>query len=213
MNRLSLLILATLWLPTCLGRYHTEAPAVTINPTSNKPLANHTDTLNINLLKSTINWTATEMKGLKKRTGKISLSKAYLLVTKHRIVGGNFVVNMNTMDVTDIPAHEVAARKNLIAHLRSADFFHTDQYPTATLMLTNVEKTAPDRLKISGNFTIRDVTKNITFTASQNKHTLKANFTFNRLDWKVAYTGSWANKTLVDNDIELAIELVFKAKP
>jgi hypothetical protein len=33
-------------------------------------------------------------------------------------------------------------------------------------------------------------------------------FTFNRLDWNIAYEGSWADKTLVDKEVELTIEIV-----
>lgn len=208
MNRLFVLAIA-LSMYSCVGKPHPETPAVTINATSSKPATIDADTVSIDLLKSNINWIATEMRGLKKRTGKISLSKGYLLIAQQALVGGNFIVDMQTMDVTDVPAHETTARKNLIAHLKSVDFFDTDQYPVATLALTNIEKTTNDRLKISGDFTIKDVTKNITFFAQQKDNSIFSKFTFNRLDWKVAYTGSWAAKTLVDNDIELAIEVVF----
>lgn len=212
MNRLFVLALA-LSMYSCVGKSHPETPAVTINTTSAKPTIINADTVSIDLLKSNINWMATEMRGLKKRTGKISLSKSYLLMAQQTLVGGNFMVDMQTIDVTDIPAHEVVARKNLIAHLKGPDFFDTDQYPVATLVLTGIEKTTNDRLKISGDFTIKDVTKNITFFAQQKGNSIFSKFTFNRLDWKVAYTGSWADKTLVDNDIELAIELVLNALP
>jgi len=213
MNRLLLFVLPVLLIFSCVGKHSTETPVVTINATSSESVVINADTININLLKSSINWIATEMRGLKKRTGKISLSKGYLLTVEGKIVGGNFIVDMETMDVTDIPAHEVTARKNLIAHLKNPDFFDTNQYPTATLALTRIEKIKNDRLKISGDFTIRDVTKNISFFAQQKGNSIFSKFTFNRLDWKVAYTGSWAAKTLVDNDIELAIELVFNALP
>jgi len=209
MNRLLLLVLPTLLMYSCVGKHSHETPAVTINATSSKSVVINADTVNINLLKSNINWMATEMRGLKKRTGKISLSKGYLLVAQQELVGGHFIVDMETMEVTDIPAHEVVARKNLIAHLKSTDFFDTIQYPTAILTLTHIEKIDNDYLKISGDFTIKDVTKNISFFAQQKGNSIFSKFSFNRLDWKVAYTGSWANKTLVDDDIELEIELKF----
>ncbi len=209
MNRLLLLVLPALLMYSCVGKHSHETPTVTINATSSKSVIINADTVHIDLLKSNIHWMATEMRGLKKRTGKISLSKGYLLVAQREIVGGNFTVDMETIEVTDIPAHEVVARKNLIAHLKNTDFFDTDQYPIATLALTRIEKTTDDRLKISGDFTIKDVTKNISFFAQQKGNSIFSKFTFNRLDWKVAYTGSWADKTLVDDDIELEIELKF----
>lgn len=213
MNRLLVLLLPSMLMYACVRQHQTKAPAVIINPTASKPATINTDTVSIDLLKSNIKWTATEMRGLKKRTGKISLSKGYLFIAQQVLVGGNFIVDMETIDVTDIPAHEVVARKNLIAHLKDVDFFDTETYPVATLVLTNVEKVGHNGLKISGDLTIKDVTKNITFFAQQKDNQIISKFTFNRLDWKVAYTGSWANKTLVDRDIELAIELVFNTPP
>lgn len=32
-------------------------------------------------------------------------------------------------------------------------------------------------------------------------------FTFDRIQWGVAYEGSWANRTLIDKDIELTIDV------
>jgi len=212
MNRLFYLILPMLLTFSCVGKHSSDAPLVTINSVVSKSKMINADTINIDRLKSSINWTATEMRGIKKRTGKILFREGYLLIAEKEIVGGNFMVDMETMDVTDIPIHEVTARKNLIAHLKSADFFYTDKYPTSTLKLTRIEKLANDGLKIQGDFTIREVTKNITFLAERKGNRFATKFTFNRLDWKVAYTGSWADKTLVDNDIELAIEVVLNGQ-
>ena len=210
MNRLRYLILPVWLIYSCVGKHSTETPAVIINNTNNTSVIGIGDTIHLNCLRSSINWAATEMRGLKKRTGKISISKGYLLNVKGETVGGHFIVDMETMDVTDMPAHEVTARSNLIAHLKSADFFDTTRYPVATLALTDVEKVNNDHLKISGNLTIRDVTKNISFFAQKRADRIISKFTFNRLQFKVSYTGNWAAKTLVDDDIELAIELVFE---
>lgn len=45
------------------------------------------------------------------------------------------------------------------AHLRSADFFDTEKFPTMTFASTKVEPAGEDKLKVTGNLTIRDVTK------------------------------------------------------
>lgn len=44
-------------------------------------------------------------------------------------------------------------------HLRSADFFDTQKYPTATFKSTKVTKAGPGKYKVVGNLTIKDVTK------------------------------------------------------
>lgn len=168
------------------------------------------DTLIINLDKSKTDWVATEMRGTKRRTGIISFKNGLFLNHNGKIVGGKFIVDMETMDVTDIPLHEKIARRNLLNHLKSDDFFNVTNYPLSTLELTSVHQTKNDSLKVSGNLTIREVTKNIEFFAHQKGGNFKTTFIFDRLDWNIAYEGGWADKTFVDKDVELAIEIVKK---
>ncbi|HEY4622363.1 MAG TPA: YceI family protein [Solibacillus sp.] len=47
-------------------------------------------------------------------------------------------------------------------HLKSADFFDTDTFPSITFTSTNVEKDGDD-YKVTGDLTIKDVTKPVTF--------------------------------------------------
>ena len=49
------------------------------------------------------------------------------------------------------------------AHLKSADFFHAEKHPEMTFKSTKVEHTAPGELAITGDLTIRDVTRPVTF--------------------------------------------------
>lgn len=46
-------------------------------------------------------------------------------------------------------------------HLRSADFFEVETYPNITFKSTNVELSGDDSAKITGDLTIRDVTKSV----------------------------------------------------
>ncbi len=199
--------LLPLWVLSCIGKHKTETPKVIVNPTIEHNLEIEADTLLLNLEKSKIHWVATEMRGTKRRMGIISFNNGLLLLQKGEIVGGKFTVDMESMDVTDIPMHEHIARENLLNHLKSDDFFNVVQYPTATLRLTNVQKIKNDSLKISGNLTIREVTKNIQFYGYHKRGMVRTNFKFNRLDWNIAYEGSWADKTLIDKDVELIIEI------
>lgn len=129
------------------------------------------------------------------------------MFTDGQMVGGGFKVDMETMDVTDMPTHETIARKNLLDHLKSDDFFNVAHYRSATMKFVSVHKITKDSLKISGNLQIREMTKSIEFLAYFKDSMFSTKFTFNRLDWNIAYQGSWADKTLVDKEVELAIEI------
>lgn len=206
MNRLYLFLLPLL-AASCIGKNQSHAPKVTVKSTVKYSVATKADTLLINLKKSSIEWVATEMHGLKRRTGIIAFKEGFFLCQNDKIIGGKFIVDMETIEVTDVPLDEKTARKNLLNHLKSNDFFNVVHYPLSMLVLTSVAQTKNNSLKISGNLTIREVTKNIEFVAYQEGSNFETAFTFNRLDWNIAYKGSWANKTLVDKDVELKIKI------
>ncbi len=204
MNKLPYLLLLLL-VGSCIGKHQSDAQKIVAYPATEFAIDFEADTLNINIAGSKIDWIATEMRGTKRRTGTVSFKDGFLLVNNNGITGGKFIVDMETMDITDVPIHEKTARKNLIDHLKSNDFFNVTYYPLSTLEITGIEKSNNDSLKVSGNLAIRGITKNIGFFAYQNENHFTANFTFNRLDWNIAYEGSWADKTLVDKDVELNI--------
>jgi polyisoprenoid-binding protein YceI len=47
-------------------------------------------------------------------------------------------------------------------HLKSADFLDAEKFPKLTFKSTKVEKASGDKLKVTGDLTIRDVTKSVT---------------------------------------------------
>lgn len=55
------------------------------------------------------------------------------------------------------------------AHLRSGDFFEAEKYPAATFKSTQVESAGPDKLKVTGDLTIKDITKPVTLDVTLNK--------------------------------------------
>lgn len=59
-----------------------------------------------------------------------------------------------TIDVASISTNEPQRD----GHLRSGDFFDTEQYPTATFRSTRVEPDGDDEFKVYGDLTIRDQT-------------------------------------------------------
>jgi polyisoprenoid-binding protein YceI len=85
-------------------------------------------------------------------------------------------------------------------HLRSDDFFNAEKYPEINFKSTSFEKLSDTKYKITGDLTIRDVTKNVTFDAVLNGtlktdrgmlSAWKATTTINRFDYNLKW-----NKTI-----------------
>jgi polyisoprenoid-binding protein YceI len=104
------------------------------------------------------------------------------------------------------------------AHLRSGDFFDVETYPTATFKSTRIEKTGDDSYKVTGDLTIRDITKEIVLDADfegfntspwgSQMLAFTASTKINRkdfnLNWNVALE---AGGVLVGDNIKVEIDL------
>lgn len=205
--RYPVLLLLLIIVAAC-SRNETSENQVSAVPAVQSNMSVTGDTIKINLKRSTILWKATEMRGTITRRGKIGLKSGFLLQKHGLLVGGVLIVDMNSMDVTDVPAHEHEARNNLVNHLKSDDFFNVPDFPLSILEITSVNHQTSDSLKVAGNLTIRGITKNIAFKAIKNRGEYRANFQFDRFQWNIAYEGSWAARTLVDRNIELDVTLI-----
>ena len=56
-------------------------------------------------------------------------------------------------------------------HLKSADFFDVENFPTITFKSTSIDVTGPRSGVISGDLTVKDITKPVSFEATFNKAT------------------------------------------
>lgn len=102
-------------------------------------------------------------------------------------------------------------------HLRSADFFAVDSFPTLTFASTKIIPGDGDKFKMTGNLTIRGVTKEVTFDCTNNgtvsafggeRAGFSATTTINRQDFKVNWSKTLDNGGLVaGNDVVLNIEV------
>lgn len=168
------------------------------------------DTLLISPSLSTIHWIATEMRGTVQRTGNIRFQDGFLLLSDQKLVGGKLIVDMKTMDVTDMPAHETVARRNLINHLMDDDFFAVHSFPLSVLEIGNVQKAAGNGLNVTADLTIRGITRQISFDVSRTVNGFETMIEINRLEWNVAYQGSLLDKTLIDPMITLQVRIVLR---
>jgi polyisoprenoid-binding protein YceI len=105
-------------------------------------------------------------------------------------------------------------------HLRSEDFFFVEKYPTINFKSTRVTKTAPDGYAVTGNLTIRGVSREVTIpvtsqgTAKDPWGNLKAGFeaetTINRKDFGLTWNAALEVGGFVVGD-EVKVTLTIEA--
>jgi polyisoprenoid-binding protein YceI len=74
-----------------------------------------------------------------------------------------------TIDAKSVNSHE--AQRD--THLKSADFFDVEKFPTLSFKSAKVESSGTDELKVTGDLTIRGVTKQVTFSLEGPSQELK----------------------------------------
>ena len=106
----------------------------------------------------------------------------------------------STAEVTFQIASVNTGQKQRDDHLRTNDFFDAPTYPTARFVSTSVTKTGDDEYEMTGDLTIKDVTKPVTITW-ESTGTAKDPFgntrvgfegkgTINRKDWGIEYNAA-----------------------
>ena len=134
----------------------------------------------------------------KNHPGLFKVTNGAVTVANGTIAGGQFDININSMQLEE--KGEMFETK-LRPHLLNADFFDAEKYPTAKFEITKVEPytatgtdssvVAGANYLVSGNLTLKDATKNITFPAkidvAENAVDAKANFDIDRTWWNMNY--------------------------
>jgi polyisoprenoid-binding protein YceI len=158
----------------------------------------------------------------KNHKGTFKLSGGNVAVANNQITGGSFTLNIKSMDLDEKGG---MFDEKLRPHLMSGDFFDAEKFGTAKFDITSVtpySATSSDtsivqgaNFTVSGNLTLKDQTKNVSFPAKidldGNTLKAKANFDIDRRQWQMNYGN---DKTLGDKFIseKVNIELDLEGK-
>ena len=124
-----------------------------------------------------------------------------------------FSIDVNSID-TRIDARD--------EHLRSDDFFSAEKYPKMTFQNAVLKSNGEGKFELTGDLTIKDVTKKVTFNTVQNNGVIvdpwgqtRAGFTaklsINRFDYNISYddkTPAGVVAVAPEVDIIVNVELV-----
>lgn len=115
--------------------------------------------LKIDTKVSSVEWIGKKVTG--QHTGGITIKEGTLYLHDGILEKGTVVIDMTTITCTDMQG-EYADK--LIGHLNSPDFFDAANHKTATLDILKVTAAKDGNYTISGNLTIKGITKPIEFT-------------------------------------------------
>ncbi len=105
---------------------------------------------------STINWKGTKEFVNDSHSGTVALSNGFLLVDGDKITGGEFTIDMSTIQNTDLK--DPAMQAKLVGHLKSPDFFDVANHKDAKFVITKVSAKTATEQTFEGNLTIRGKT-------------------------------------------------------
>ncbi|MYL65152.1 hypothetical protein GLW07_17480 [Bacillus hwajinpoensis] len=101
----------------------------------------------------------------------------HMMVSKAKGEFTDFDVDFNG-DLNDLTAANIkvtisvksidTGNEDRDGHLRSGDFFEADQYPNMVFESKSINKKSDEEYDVTGNFTIKGVTKEETFTVEYN---------------------------------------------
>ena len=158
--------------------------------------------------KSTITWQGKKVGG--QHEGNILISNGFLALKDDQIEAGSFVIDMTSITNTDLD--NVDYNQKLVGHLMSDDFFGVEEFPTASLILTESSKFVNGKATATGDITIKGKTERISFDVQKKGNVYTSTIELDRSKFDVRYGSksffdNLGDKTISD-DFTLAVTLV-----
>ena len=177
---------------------------------------------------SRIDWKAYHKGGFAPRWGTLGLSAGELTVADEQITAGSFTIDLNSLTVDPASVTEKDKKSaDLVAHLKTADFFDVAQFPSGTFEITGITDFDPAKDQsvvegankiVSGNLTLKGNTTNVTFPAriavGDGTVRVEARFTVDRTAWGLKFGVTEADPAEwgISRDFEVGVNLTAVAK-
>lgn len=157
---------------------------------------------------SIINWVGKKVTG--KHEGTINIKDGNLVFKGNKLKGGNFTVDMNSLNATDLSG-EYQAKLN--GHLKADDFFGVEKFPTSKLVFKKIADKGNNVYTVTADLTIKNKTNPITFDITVNGNKATTALKVDRTKFDIKYgSGSFfdnlGDKAIAD-EFELNVNLEF----
>lgn len=172
-------------------------------------------TLSVDASQSYVKWIGSKIVG-GGHHGVVNIKSGEVELSGQTVVGGSVIVDMRSISSEDLTGE---AKGKLEGHLKSGDFFDVENYPEARFEATSIQQDSDSLYTVSGNLTIRDITKNISVKAilsesGQGYSVTVPSFSIDRTEWNIVYGSSKltdkAKDAVIKDEIELEVYLVVK---
>jgi polyisoprenoid-binding protein YceI len=169
---------------------------------------NNSDEKEVSITKSSVTWKGYKVTG--SHAGTIALKSGSLSFEDSKLVGGTFVMDMNSIACTDL---EGVYKGKLEGHLKSDDFFGVENNPTARLVFNNITGGEKGVYIIKGDLTIKGKTNSVLFDLTVNEHNATTALKINRAKYDVKYGSTSFFEGLKDkaiyDEFDLQVNLEF----
>ena len=146
-----------------------------------------------------------------KHVGYVSVSEGELKMEKNRLVGGNVIINMNSIEYSDTTDENTPVK-----HLKSEDYFDVKRFPFASLVIAEVDTVDAIHVHITGYLTIKNATRLVSFPATIEVKNgtvhATASLILDRTNWGINFSSGKFYKMLADeivsDEMEFVVEMV-----
>ncbi|AJR03946.1 YceI family protein [Siansivirga zeaxanthinifaciens] len=137
--------------------------------------------------------------------GTIALESGSLSFEGDKLVGGEFVIDMTTINSTDLQGEY---KDKLDGHLKSDDFFGVTKHPKASLVFTKVKASGKNAYEVTGDLTIKGKTHPVSFVISIYGNKATTSLKVDRTKYDVRYGSTSFFDGLKDKAIYDEFDLV-----
>ncbi len=159
----------------------------------------------IDLRASGLDWHGSKVTG--KHFGSINFSRGDVDIKDGKLVGGDFVVDMKSIDVSELSGEW---KEKFLTHISSKDFFVVEKYPTSKLKIKSVKGNMA-----TADLTIKGKTNEVKFDIKQVGKSYSGVLKFDRTKFGMVYgSGDYfkgLGDKLIHNEVKVSFKFVVKS--
>ncbi|MGX7668441.1 YceI family protein [Flavobacterium pedocola] len=165
-------------------------------------------TKKVDVAQSKIEWVGKKVTG--QHNGTINLKDGALVFKSKKLAGGNFTVDMTSINTTDLQGK---GKTSLDGHLKADDFFGVENHPTATLVFKTISKKSTNSYTVVADLTIKGITNPVSFDMVVNKNIATTKVMVDRTKYDIKYGSKSFFESIgdkaINDEFELNVNLKF----